>query len=174
MSPRAVLVGLPGTGKTTIGRRLAKILVLRFTDSDELVEAATGRRITDIFAADGEAEFRRLEAAAIASALREFDGVLSLGGGAITVPGTRRLLAESGVAVIWLQADHARLLERIGRSTARPLMAGDADAALARLAAEREPLYREVSTMSVDGTDRTPGQLAAHLAARLHEREVAR
>ena len=87
MAPKAVLVGLPGSGKSTIGRRLAKALGVRLLDTDAAIEQRTGRRIADIFAADGEQEFRRIEEEVVRAALAEHDGVLSLGGGAVTTPG---------------------------------------------------------------------------------------
>ena len=86
MAPKAVLVGLPGSGKSTIGRRLAKALDVGMLDTDAAIEERTGRRIADIFATDGEEEFRRIEEDVVRAALAEHDGVLSLGGGAVTTP----------------------------------------------------------------------------------------
>ena len=169
MSPRAVLVGLPGTGKSTTGRRLAKTLVLPFADSDDLIEAAEGRSVTTIFAESGEPAFRKLEAAAIQKALTEFDGILALGGGALLDDGTRAALAASGIPVVLLRARLATLTDRVGDARTRPLLVGDAAARLATLADEREPLYVEVATMTVDTEDRTPGQVAAQIAARIHQ-----
>lgn len=169
MSPRVILVGLPGTGKSTAGRRLAKILCVRFADSDELVEAATGRCVPDIFAESGEAVFRAAECAAITAALREFDGVLALGGGSLTHPPTRSAVVASGVPVAVLHAPLATLLARVGDGQLRPLLAGDPAGRLAVLAEQRRPVFDAVATMSVDTEQRTPGQVAAHIAARLHD-----
>jgi shikimate kinase len=169
MTPKAVIVGLPGTGKSTTGRRLAKMLAVPFADSDQLVETADGRSVRQIFAADGEAEFRRLEAEAIGLALSGFDGVLALGGGALTTEATARRLAECGVPVIALDASVPTLLGRVGDGTTRPLLAGDPSARLTTLAAERQPSYRALATFSVETDGRTPGQIAAHIAARLHD-----
>ena len=174
MSPKAVLIGLPGTGKTSTGRRLAKILAVPFADTDELVEAAAGRTVAEVFAAEGETAFRAAERAAIAEALTGFDGVLAVGGGAIGAAETRADLAGSGVPVVLLRGTAATLLARIGDATTRPLLAGDPPGRLAALAAEREPLYAEVATLAVDTDGRTPSQVAATIAARLHERQVAR
>ena len=170
MAPRAVLFGLPGTGKSTTGRRLAKILAVPFADSDELIEAATGRRIVDIFASDGEAAFRTLEADAIAAALTDFDGVLALGGGAVLTERTRDALALSGVEVVQLQAPLDTLLARIGDARTRPLLHDDPPARLAELAAERAPIFAALATICVDTDQRTAGQVAATIAARLHEK----
>jgi shikimate kinase len=172
VTPRAVLVGLPGVGKSATGRRLAKVLVVPFADSDDLVRAGTGRGVREIFAADGEAEFRRLEAEAVSAALTGFDGVLALGGGALDAARTREVLGTAGVEVIWLRAPHQVLVGRIGDGGTRPLLRGRVADGLAELAALREPFYRAAATMTVDCGDRTPSQLAAHIAARLHAKEV--
>lgn len=167
MSPKVVLVGLPGVGKSTTGRRLAKILAVPFADSDDLVERSAGRSIGEIFAESGEAEFRRIEAATVASALSQFGGVLALGGGALTVAATRETLARSGVPVVLLRAPVATLAARVGDGQSRPLLSDDPVGRLAALADQREPLYGEVATLVVDTEHRTPGRVAASVAARL-------
>jgi shikimate kinase len=170
VTPRIVLVGLPGAGKSTSGRRLAKIMCVPFTDSDDLVEAAEGRTVTDIFATDGEAAFRAAECSAVTACLAgDFDGVLSLGGGALTHPATRDAIAASGVPVAVLHAPIDTLSARVGDGRTRPLLASDPPARLRALAAERQPIYDSVATLQVDTDHRTPGQVAAHIAARLHE-----
>lgn len=168
--PKVVLVGLPGVGKSTTGRRLAKILAVRFADSDDLVEQTCGRSVRDLFAESGEAEFRRMEADAIQAALSQFDGVLALGGGALLSAATRQALAASGVAVVLLRAPVATLAVRVGDGRTRPLLADDPAGRLAAIAQRREPLYRSVATFTVDTEHRTPGKVAAAVAARLHER----
>jgi shikimate kinase len=174
VTPRAVLVGLPGVGKSATGRRLAKVLAVPFADSDHLVRASTGRDVRAIFAADGEPEFRRLEADAVAAALSGFEGVLALGGGALDAAATRERLVATEVEVVWLRVPQHVLVGRIGDGGTRPLLRGRVADALAELAAAREPLYRAAATMTVDCGDRTPSQLAAHVAARLHARQVRR
>lgn len=171
MSPRVVLVGLPGTGKTTTGRRLAKILATGFADSDDLVEAATGRSVRELFA-EGEAAFRSAEADAIASALRDFDGVLALGGGALTTEATRHAVAESKAQVVLLRAGLDTLTSRVGDAESRPLLTEHPADRLRQLAAERSDVYEEVATLVVDTDERTPGQVASHIAAELHRRGV--
>jgi shikimate kinase len=173
VSPRVVLVGLPGAGKSTSGRRLAKILCVPFADSDDLVEAAEQRTVPEIFAESGEAAFRAAECRAISAALAgEFDGVLSLGGGALTHDPTRAAIVTSQVVVAVLHAPLETLLVRVGDGRSRPLLADDPRARLTRLAAERQPIYDSVATLRVDTEHRTPGQVAAHVAARLHEMQV--
>jgi shikimate kinase len=172
VTPKVVLVGLPGAGKSATGRRLAKILALAFADSDDLVEAEFGRPIPEIFATVGEAEFRRAEEAAVARALADFDGVLALGGGALDSPDTRAALAGRGVPVVLLRGSVETLALRVGAGQHRPLLAGDPLARQAELALERGPVYEAVATFGVDTDGRTPSQIAATVAARLHEREV--
>jgi shikimate kinase len=169
VTPKVILVGLPGTGKSTTGRRLARMLVVPFADSDELVEQATGRTVRDIFADDGEAAFRALEAEAIAAALEGFDGVLALGGGALTTDSTRAAIAASGIPVARLQATLATLAARVGDGHTRPLLADDPAARLAELAEQRDVLYAEVATLNVQTAERPPGQVAAHIAAKIHK-----
>jgi shikimate kinase len=168
-----VLIGLPGAGKSTTGRRLAKILAVPFADSDDLVEEASGRSVREIFDSSGEAEFRRIEASALAASLPRFEGVLALGGGALTTPSTRTALAGSGAVVVLLRAPVPTLLERVGDARTRPLLTDDPPARLAALAEQREPVYRELATFVVDTENRTPGKVAASIAARLHERARA-
>ncbi|HIF91912.1 MAG TPA: shikimate kinase [Myxococcales bacterium] len=139
------LVGLMGVGKSTVGARLAQRLGRIFIDTDQEVERKANRTIAEIFEADGEARFRELEAEAIRAA--EMDGaVIALGGGAVAEPGAIERLLESG-EVIFLSADPAVLIRRIGDPESRPKLAGLDRAAqietLAALLEERLPFYRK-------------------------------
>jgi shikimate kinase len=166
MAPKAVLIGLPGSGKSTIGRRLAKALDLTMLDTDAAIEETTGRTIADIFATDGEAEFRRIEEEVIRSALATHDGVLSLGGGAVTTPGVRAALA--GHTVVYLEISAAEGVRRTGGSTVRPLLAGPDRAEKFRaLMSERVPLYRRVATMRINTNRRNPGAVVRTIVTRL-------
>lgn len=166
MAPRAILVGLPGSGKSTIGRRLAKALGTELLDTDAAIEKATGRSIADIFATDGEAEFRRIEEDVIRDALATHDGVLSLGGGAITTAGVREALA--GHTVVYLEISAAEGVRRTGGSTVRPLLAGgDRAEKFKALMTQRVPLYREVATIRVNTNHRNPGAVVRHVVSKL-------
>lgn len=166
MAPKAVLVGLPGSGKSTIGRRLAKTLGLGMLDTDVAIEKQTGRTIADIFAEDGEPGFRRIEERVVREALAGHDGILSLGGGAVTTAGVREALA--GHTVIYLEITAEEGIRRTGRSTVRPLLAGpDRAEKYRRLMAARAPLYRKVATIRVNTSRRNPGAVVRYLAARL-------
>jgi shikimate kinase len=165
-APKAVLVGLPGSGKSTIGRRLAKALGVDLLDTDAAIEQQTGRTIADIFATDGEQEFRRIEESVVRAALAEHDGVLSLGGGAVTSPGVREALA--GHTVIYLEINANEGVRRTGGSTVRPLLAGPDRAAKFRaLMSDRVPLYRRVATMRVNTNRRNPGAVVRYIVSRL-------
>lgn len=137
------LVGMPGAGKTTMGRRLAKALNFEFRDADEEIQAAAGGlTVAEIFAERGEAEFRRMERSVIARLLKSNPPhILATGGGAFMNAETRALMAESAVT-IWLRAEFDVLLARVKRKgRARPLLDGDPAGALTRLLAERQPVY---------------------------------
>ena len=165
MAPKAVLVGLPGSGKSTIGRRLAKAMGLTMLDTDAAIEERTGRTIADIFAAEGEPGFRRIEEEVIREALAEHDGILSLGGGAVTTAGVREALAGHTVVYLEITADEG--IRRTGGSTVRPLLAGpDRAEKYRQLMADRAPLYRKVATIRVNTSRRNPGAVR-HLATRL-------
>ena len=173
MAPKAVLIGLPGSGKSTIGRRLAKSLGTSMLDTDVAIEETTGRTIADIFATDGEKEFRRIEEDVIRAALQSHDGVLSLGGGAVTTPGVRDALA--GHTVIYLEISAAEGVRRTGGSTVRPLLAGpDRNEKFKALMAERVPLYRRVATMRVNTNRRNPGAVVRHIVDRLENPQATR
>ncbi len=149
--PVVVLVGVPGAGKSTVGRALAERLGVGFRDTDADVESTTGRTIADIFIDSGEPEFRRLEAAAAAAAIAEHDGVLALGGGAVTDATTRALLA--GGPVVWLRVGLAAASQRAGLSGARPVLLGNVRAQMKGLMDARAPLYTEVACLIVDTDD---------------------
>jgi shikimate kinase len=166
MAPKAVLIGLPGSGKSTIGRRLAKSLGVSLLDTDAAIEQTTGRTIPDIFANDGEKEFRRIEEEVIRDALRSHDGVLSLGGGAITSPGVREAL--SGHTVIYLEISASEGVRRTGGTTVRPLLAGgDRGEKFRALMTQRVPLYRRAATIRVNTNRRNPGAVVRYIVSRL-------
>jgi len=144
------LVGLMGSGKTTIGRQLAKRLGKRFVDSDHEIEARTGASIPLIFDIEGEASFRRREADVIRDLSSQRGIVLATGGGAVLDAGTRARLAERGT-VIYLRAHVNSILQRTAHDKNRPLLrTPDPRRTLELLTAQREPLYREVAHLIID------------------------
>ena len=165
MSPQVVLVGVPGSGKTTVGLLLAQLLGVTFRDTDHDVEEAEGRPVPDIFVDSGEEHFRALEREAVAVALREHDGVLALGGGAVLDAGTRALLVEQ--PTVWLQVGPASGARRVGLDVPRPVLLGNVRGRLATLVQERAPLYAEVARITVDTEGREPGDVARMVLAGL-------
>ncbi|MFJ5926677.1 shikimate kinase [Kitasatospora sp. NPDC092948] len=157
-TPAVVLVGPPGSGKSTVGRVLAERLGLPFRDTDADIERTAGKAIPEIFVDEGEPHFRQLEREAVAAACADHEGVLALGGGAVMAPVTRELLAP--LPVVFLEVALADAVKRVGLDAPRPLLAVNPRARWRELMEARRPLYLEVATAVVDTEGRTPEQVA--------------
>lgn len=150
MSRNIFLVGPMGSGKSAVGRRLARDLGLEFIDSDEEIERRTGVDIPYIFEKEGEAGFRLREAEVIADLTSRAGLVLATGGGAVVDPGSRERLRTRG-RVVYLRTTVEQQLARTRHSADRPLLNnGDPRGTLVRLMAQRAPLYDEVAWLTVD------------------------
>jgi len=168
------LVGMMGAGKTTIGRCLARVLGRDFIDLDHELEARCGVRVPVIFEIEGEAGFRRREAAALQECTQRRGVVLATGGGAILAPENRRLLRERGV-VVYLRASVDELYRRTCRDRNRPLLAtADPRATLRQLLALREPLYTEAAHLVVDTGSAPVAGLVKALIPKLQNYEIQR
>ncbi|HVF07638.1 MAG TPA: shikimate kinase [Actinomycetota bacterium] len=150
------LVGMPGAGKTVVGRELAGRLGVPFVDLDAEIEREQGRAITEIFGSEGEGGVRALEAAALVKAGSHDPSVVSCGGGVVLEPANRITLRNTG-SVVYLDVGLDRLRERVRPAEDRPLIRAEGD--LERLLAERGPLYREFAAHVVDASG-TPGEVA--------------
>jgi shikimate kinase len=161
------LIGLPGCGKSAIGKELARRLRLPFVDSDRVIESAAGCTIASLFEHEGEAAFREREAQALASLAAGGPSVIATGGGAVLRRDNRDLLRAKTVCV-FLDAGHDLLWKRVRRDRRRPLLqVADPEARLRELSAERDPLYRETAHIIVR-TDGLPfGRLVDEVARRI-------
>lgn len=146
MVARAVLIGLPGSGKSTLARALAAHWGCDAVDTDDVLSASVGCSAAEFLRTRGEEAFRREEVAALDVALGA-DAVVATGGGVVVSEGARALLAAQ--RTVWLDCEDAVLLARLGEGE-RPLLGADPAIALARLRAQRETWYREVSMLRVD------------------------
>ena len=147
MTPKAVLIGLPGSGKSTIGRRLAKALGCALIDTDAAIEEQV-----------------------IREALQSHDGILSLGGGAVTSPGVRDALAAQ--TVVYLEISAAEGIRRTSGNNLRPLLAGpDRESKYRGLVTDRVPLYRRVATIRINTNRRNPGAVVRYIVGRLDNLE---
>ena len=163
--PCLVLVGPPGSGKTTVGRVLAELLGVALHDTDQAVEAQQGKTISDIFMDEGEPRFRELERAEVESSLASQDGVLSLGGGAVMDPMTEAALA--GHTVVFLDVGIADAAKRVGFDRSRPLLLLNPRAQWIRMMDGRRSTYERLATFSVQTAGRTPPDIAAEIVQRL-------
>jgi shikimate kinase len=154
MKPRAVVIGPPGSGKSTVGRLLAERLGVPFRDTDDDVEVGAGKPIGEIFVDDGEARFRELERAAVCDALDAHEGVLALGGGAILDPGTQSDLA--GQQVIYLEVGLSDAIKRVGLASARPLLVLNPRSQFRALMEERRPIYERLASIRIATDGREP------------------
>jgi shikimate kinase len=156
-----VLMGFMGTGKSEVGRRLAKRLGRAFTDTDELVEQRAGRTIREIFETDGEPAFRALERAAVADAVRR-GGVVAVGGGAVLDPLNLAALRAAGI-LVHLTAPPDVIRARVGDAGTRPLLAGRSDTTVERLLAERRAAYAAAADFTVDTAGRTADEVVEEI-----------
>jgi shikimate kinase len=159
-----------GSGKSTVGARLATTLQRPLLDSDVMVEARTGRTVREIWEAEGEPAYRVLEADALRDAVAaDTPSVIAAAGGVVLRVENRALLAGDRAFVVWLRADPEVLVARALTGDHRPLLDQDPLGRLRAMEAERRPLYEEVADMAVEVADRTPGEVAAVVLAALAE-----
>jgi shikimate kinase len=149
-----VLVGLMGSGKSTIGRKLAQVIDLEFFDSDAEIENASRMSVKDLFAVYGEPEFRALEQRVMLRLMDDGPRIISTGGGAFINPEVRQAVLQRGIAV-WLDADIDVLMERVGRRETRPLLNNDdPEATMRGLMEARYPVYAEAQIRVMSRNER--------------------
>lgn len=165
MRPKAVIIGPPGSGKTTIGGALADRLGVPLRDTDADVERAAGKPVGEIFVDDGEERFRELERAAVEAALAEHEGVVALGGGAVLAERTRQLLA--GHTVVYLRVGLSEAIKRVGLASARPLLVLNPRSQMRKLLEERLPIYERLGALHVDTDGREPADIVEEIVKSL-------
>jgi shikimate kinase len=163
--PAVVLVGPPGSGKTTVGRALSERLGVPLHDTDAAIEDIAGKSISDIFVDDGEPVFRALERAEVARALAEEPGVVALGGGAVMDPQTESALV--GHLVVFLDVAIADASKRIGFDRSRPLLSVNPRASWVAMMNARRATYERVGTHRVDTAGREPADIAEEIGGLL-------
>lgn len=171
MSAICVLIGPPGSGKSTVGRLLAQRLNTDFRDTDSDVAEHAGKSIAEIFVEDGEPIFRQMEAAAVSKALREHAGVLALGGGAVMNEAVAEDLKQSGAPVCFLDVSISAAAPRVGFNRDRPLLIGNPRAQWIALMEKRRARYEDLATFSVLTDEKQPGQVVDEVATQLVGRQ---
>ncbi|MDP9309780.1 MAG: 3-dehydroquinate synthase [Chloroflexota bacterium] len=159
MQQHIVLVGLSGSGKTTVAPLIAQSLGRRCVDTDTDIVVKAQRPIADIFAREGEAAFRALETQALAAALEQQSLVIATGGGIVESSANRELL-RANAFVVWLHARTPSLVERLQAMTDRPLLGDNPEDALQKMAARRTPLYADLADLIITTDDQSPQQIA--------------
>ncbi|MET9711373.1 shikimate kinase [Nocardiopsis alba] len=152
-----MLIGSPGSGKSTVGEALARRLGTDLLCTDTEIERRAGKPIGDIFIEDGEEGFRALEREVVAEGLRSWEGVIAVGGGAILDEDTRKDLADHHV--VYLQVEFGEAAKRVGMDVARPLLAGNPRTRLRKLLNERLPIYEALASVTVPTTEYHPEEI---------------
>ena len=165
-----VLVGVPGAGKTTVGKLLARAMNVEFFDSDQVIESRAGKSVSDIFTQDGEPAFRKIEHDVVCELLQNDAAILALGGGSLGNDDTRTQVSKA--KVVWLIAGLAQAVDRVGMNRNRPLLLGNVRGQLADLMTAREPLYKEVATIAVDTSKLIPSEVVQAITDELTKLEV--
>ena len=160
MLEKIVLIGPPGAGKSSIGRALAKKLLLAFIDSDGEIEKSAGKKISEIFVDDGEPHFRALEVEKVKELLQEFEGVISLGGGAPINSEISQILGAASYPVIFIDVSIAQAATRIGFNKDRPLLLINPRQQWMNLMSERRPIYEKLATDTVSSDSKKPHEVA--------------
>lgn len=160
-----MLIGSPGSGKSTVGEALARRLDADLLCTDTEIEKRAGKPIGDIFVQDGEEHFRALEREVVAEGLRSWEGVIAVGGGAVLDEETRKDLAEHHV--VYLQVDFGEAAKRVGMDVARPLLSGNPRTKLRKLLNERLPVYEGLASVTVPTTDFHPEEIVDTIVSAL-------
>ena len=163
--PRAVLIGPPGAGKSSVGRQLAKILECEILDTDLEIEKKSGKKIAEIFTEDGEPAFRALEREVVLTALTTASGVVALGGGSILDNEVADYLSKSSIPIAYLEVSISQAAPRVGFNKERPLLALNPRQQWMSLMEKRRPIYESLATFKVATDNRKPAEVAQEIAS---------
>jgi len=170
--PLAVLIGPPGSGKSTVGKALSKRLGCEFHDTDVEIENRAGKSVSAIFVEDGEARFRELEREVVLDALQSFNGVLALGGGSVVDPLVADALKTGVHPVVYLEVSLAQAAPRVGFNKDRPLLLVNPRAQWQALMEKRRPIYESLATAKFSTDSVKAPDVAQQIISTLHLPEV--
>jgi hypothetical protein len=162
--PKAVLIGPPGAGKSSVGRQLAKLWECDIFDSDAEIERVSGKKIADIFTDDGEVAFRSIERDVVLGALQTQSGVIALGGGSVLDESVADYLRGSSLPVLYLEVSISQAAPRVGFNKERPLLAMNPRQQWMQLMEKRRPIYEGLATRSFNTDNRKPAEVAREIA----------
>ena len=162
--PKAVLIGPPGAGKSSVGRQLAKLWECDIFDSDAEIERISGKKIADIFTDDGEVAFRSIERDVVLGALQTQSGVIALGGGSVLDESVADYLRGSSLPVLYLEVSISHAAPRVGFNKERPLLAMNPRQQWMQLMEKRRPIYEGLATRSFNTDNRKPAEVAREIA----------
>lgn len=167
MLKKIVLIGPPGAGKSSIGKALAKELSLNFIDSDSEIEKISHKKISEIFIEDGEPAFRLLEVDVVRKVLSDFEGVISLGGGAPINKEIQDLLVDANYPVVFIDVSIAQAATRIGFNKDRPLLLVNPRQQWISLMNERRPIYEKLASQTISSDNQKPHEVAKQISDKL-------
>jgi shikimate kinase len=167
MLKKIVLIGPPGAGKSSIGKALAKELNLNFIDSDSEIEKISQKRISEIFIEDGEPAFRLLEVDVVRKVLADFDGVISLGGGAPINKEIQEVLQDANYPVVFIDVSIAQAATRIGFNKDRPLLLVNPRQQWISLMNDRRPIYEKLASQTISSDNQKPHEVAKQISDKL-------
>jgi len=162
--PKAVLIGPPGAGKSSVGRQLAKLLSCEILDTDLEIERKSGKKISEIFTDDGEVAFRAIEKTVVLEALQSAAGVVALGGGSVLDLDVADFLSKSAIPIAYLEVSISQAAPRVGFNKERPLLTINPRQQWMALMEKRRPIYESLATFTIATDNRKPAEVAQEIA----------